>query len=230
MPSRRGRVATRPDCAVVVPSGPWYVLDGDDHPTGEETFINHDRLLAAYTFAMQSGVEVLVVSGRDSEKDDLDLAAFEARRRARWRPQVAAVEGLAPNTFVNAFRVLQHAWQHGYHELILVTSEWHMARALYVFAGINALCRRYLNWSVGLESHSAGWSERPTVREFEERLAAEEGKKLGWEGESLHNYGGQLARHRFPHRRGSFLPYPKTVDEVVPPPSLARLASRPLGR
>lgn len=112
-----------------------------EQPEGRRSYNdNVERLLATYDLLRTGKATTAVISGGhpDASRPEARETAFQAAQLADWGidPSRIVVEPRARNTYENAVEVKKIALEHGWKSLVVVTSAFHMTRALGCFAAV----------------------------------------------------------------------------------------------
>lgn len=112
-----------------------------EQPEGRRSFNdNVERLLATYDLLRTDRAKVAVISGghTDPKRPEAKEAPTLADQLADWgiARERLIVEATARNTYENAVEVKKLADAHGWRNVLIVTSAFHMTRALGCFAAV----------------------------------------------------------------------------------------------
>jgi uncharacterized SAM-binding protein YcdF (DUF218 family) len=112
-----------------------------DQPEGARSYNdNVERLLATYDYLRTDRAKFAVISGGhpDPNRPEAKETAFQAAQLADWGidPSRIVIEARARNTYENAVEVKKIADERGWKNIVIVTSAFHMTRALGCFAAV----------------------------------------------------------------------------------------------
>lgn len=112
-----------------------------DQPEGRRSFNdNAERLLAVYDVLRLGQAKVAVISGGspDPQRPEAKEAPTQRDQLVEWgiAPERVLVEPRARNTYENAVEVKKLAQANGWKDVLMVTSAFHMGRALGCFRAV----------------------------------------------------------------------------------------------
>lgn len=152
------------ECVVYL-SGPRNRQDCNGSPKGRSN-VSRVRLQVAVQVALARGCR-LFAPIKESERCAHRRDLRKIVRKTGYRATNAAHELGVAHTLANAWSSLRYAYRHGYRHLIVVTSEWHCARAEIAFRGLAAAIGLVMGYEVMLEFVTVPMSKSRRVRRFE---------------------------------------------------------------